>query len=69
MEVFLKPQVYLFNLWKHEERQNSKESGGSVIKDIIYIYIFQENIILKMQFLFLRKNPSPTLQTILLHFA
>lgn len=50
MKVFLKPQVYLFSLWKHEERENTKESGGSVIKDIMYF--FQENKILQMQFSF-----------------
>jgi len=50
MKVFLKPQVYLFNRWKHEERQNNKENWGSVIKDIIYF--FQENKTLKALFYF-----------------
>jgi len=44
MKVFLKPRVYLFNRWKHEERENTKESGGSVIKDIIYFFSGKQNL-------------------------
>jgi hypothetical protein len=40
MKVFLKSHAYLLDRWKHEERQSSKESEGSLMKDIyIYIYI------------------------------
>jgi hypothetical protein len=37
MKVFLKPQVCLFKRLKYEEREKTKESGGRVIRDLIYI--------------------------------